>query len=178
MGMVSAAMSVPLWAQSAPPPASNTPSTPEPSAAQRFPFPGEQPAAPATNPPQPAVPDSGGYSSSKDTGPDAAPELHDLGPGGQTQQVDVERAAKDKQVAAFYERDWNYHGAYLRYKDAVLYSPNDADAHFGLAEMARKLNKKDEALREYEAYLKLEPKGHRAHEAEKALEDMAAPGGH
>lgn len=189
-----------------------TPSAPEPSAVQRFPFPGETAAPDATAPPpiaptpqpsstpttdaahqfpfpgdsnppttqsQPKAADKG-FSSSRDTStpnPDTPPELHDLDSSSVPLPVDLARAVEDKKVAAFYERDWNYRGAYQRYKDAVRYAPDDADAHFGLAEMARHLGKKDEAQREYGAYLQLKPDGHRAHEAEKAIADLVAPGG-
>ncbi len=98
--------------------------------------------------------------------------LEDAGSSG---RVDTARADKDLNVADFYTKDGNYAGAYLRYKDAVTFDPEDADAHFGLAEMARKTGKPAaEAIAEYEAGLKLDPKNIHAKAARKALEELQA----
>ncbi len=75
-------------------------------------------------------------------------------------------------VADFYIKDGNYAGAYLRYKDAVVFSPDDPDAHFGLAEMARRKGNKPEAIAEYNACLKVDPEGRHAKEARKALAEL------
>jgi len=143
-------------------------------AARKYPFPGDTaPAAPA---------DGSGYSSSSDSAPgNPAPgsvpdapvrkklQLEDAGSAG---HIDTARADKDQQVADFYIKDGNYAGAYLRYKDAVIFDPDNADAHFGLAEMARKKGKTDEAIEQYQASLKLDPKGEHAKEARKALAEL------
>jgi cytochrome c-type biogenesis protein CcmH/NrfG len=47
--------------------------------------------------------------------------------------------------------------------------PDDPEAHLMLAELALKLNKRDEAIAEYGACLKLDPSGKEAKDARKAL---------
>jgi tetratricopeptide (TPR) repeat protein len=107
--------------------------------------------------------------------PDAASrkklELHDEGSVG---HIDTARADKDETVADFYEKNGNYEGAYLRYKDAVMFNPDDPDAHYLMAEMAQKTGKNADAMREYAAGLKLDPKNKRAKEARKALAELQA----
>jgi len=175
---------------------------PAPSAAQLFPFPEDDSKtkeipelhpAPAPNVPSDArkqfpfpssgsQPADGGYSSSSDTAPtNPAPgsnpdvpvrhklELNDVGSSG---RIDTARAEEDQRVADFYAKDGNYAGAYLRYKDAVAFSPDDPNAHFGLAEMARKQGKKPEAIEQYNAYLKVDPQGKHTKEVRKALAEL------
>jgi Tfp pilus assembly protein PilF len=69
-------------------------------------------------------------------------------------------------------RDENYQGAYLRAKDAVTIQPDYSATHFALAQIAEKLKKKDEAIAEYQAYLKLDPDGEKAKDAKKALDEL------
>ncbi|HXC96351.1 MAG TPA: tetratricopeptide repeat protein [Edaphobacter sp.] len=87
-------------------------------------------------------------------------------------QSDDERVDEDLNIARFYMRDENYQGAYLRAKDAVKIQPEYSATHFALAETAQKLKKNDEAITEYEAYLKLDPDGEKAKAAKKALADL------
>ena len=68
--------------------------------------------------------------------------------------------------------DENYAGALLRAKDAIKLQPDYALAHFTLAQALQKLKKKDEAIAEYQAYLKLEPDGEKAKAAKQALTDL------
>ncbi len=96
-------------------------------------------------------------------------ELRDEGSAG---QVDTARAEKDETVADFYEKDGNYVGAYLRYKDAVAFDPDNAYDHFQLARLARKTGKTAEAMSEYSATVKLDPQGKYAKEARKMLAEM------
>jgi Tfp pilus assembly protein PilF len=79
---------------------------------------------------------------------------------------------EDLSVAKFYMNDENYPGAYLRAKDAVGIQPDYSAAHFALAEIAQKMKKKDEAILEYQTYLKLDPDGEKAKAARKALADL------
>jgi Tfp pilus assembly protein PilF len=72
----------------------------------------------------------------------------------------------------FYMNDENYAGAYLRAKDAVKIQPEYSETHFALAEIAQKMKKKDEAIAEYQTYLKLDPDGEKAKAAKKALADL------
>jgi hypothetical protein len=87
-------------------------------------------------------------------------------------QTDDERVDEDLAVAKFYLRDENYQGAYLRAKDAVSVQPEYSAAHFALAEVAEKMKKKDEAIAEYQTYLKLDPEGEKAKAAKKALAEL------
>ena len=87
-------------------------------------------------------------------------------------QTDDERVDEDLSVAKFYLNDENYQGAYLRAKDAVNIQPEFSAAHFTLAEIAQKMKKKDEAIAEFQTYLKLDPEGEKAKAAKKALAEL------
>ncbi|HEX4006984.1 MAG TPA: tetratricopeptide repeat protein [Acidobacteriaceae bacterium] len=99
-------------------------------------------------------------------------ELQD---SGSSADVDSHLAKKDTQVGAFYLQTHDYQGAYDRFREATLADPGNAEAVFGLAEAARRLNHRDEALRNYRLYLSALPDGPRAKEARKALKEMGAP---
>lgn len=170
----------------------DAPEAPEsPAAKKDFPFPGD-----ASKPDATATPGAGNSSSSSSSSGDAptmdadgnpiTPALQDKGTEGQApvpgrhilhrvnpigtklQTVD-ERETEDLDIAHFYISTGDLHGAYLRSQDAVKTAPDDPDAHFLLAETALKLNKKDEAIAEYNACLKLDPPAKQAKEARKAL---------
>jgi tetratricopeptide (TPR) repeat protein len=98
--------------------------------------------------------------------------LHRVNPVGTKLQTADEREAEDLSVARFYTETGDLQGAYLRSQDAVKTEPDDPDAHFALAEAALKLNKRDEAIAEYKACLKLDPVDKEAKEARKALERL------
>jgi hypothetical protein len=166
-----------------------TPEAPKPPA-DAFPFPGEAPAAPA---PAPASSSSSSSSSSsadptadpaatdpaaaglKDKGSEGsqAPQgrhlLHRVNPIGTKLQSADDREAEDLDVAHFYLQSGDIKGAYLRTQDAVRTAPDDPDAHFALAEAALKLDKRDEAIAEYTACLKLDPTDKEAKAARKQL---------
>jgi tetratricopeptide (TPR) repeat protein len=165
-----------------PPPDSPTPATTPSGAAAQHPFP--------TQPP-PKLPgdDSSSSSSSSSSNDDSDPthpddpafkgdnppegtSVHRKLPKPQHLQSDDERVDEDLTVAKFYFHDENYQGAYLRAQDAVKIQPEYSATHFALAEAAQKLKKKDEAIAEYQAYLKLDPDGEKAKEAKKALADL------
>ncbi|HEX7158039.1 MAG TPA: tetratricopeptide repeat protein, partial [Edaphobacter sp.] len=93
-------------------------------------------------------------------------------PKVQNPQSDEERATEDLNVAKFYEDQGNLNAAYLRLKDAVKYQPNDSDVHFELAQLAQKMNKRDEAIAEFGTYLKLDPDGLKIKQAKKALAQL------
>lgn len=161
------------------PPNSPQPATAPSDAATQHPFP--------TQPP-PKLPgdDSSSSSSSSSDDPNAAPNdnpdskgdppegtsVHRKLPKVKRVQTDDERVDEDLSVAKFYLHDENYQGAYLRAKDAVQVQPEYSAAHFALAEIAQKMKKKDEAIAEYQAYLKLDPDGEKAKAAKKALADL------
>jgi hypothetical protein len=180
------------------PDAPNAPDAPgatgnsSPAPPKKFPFPGD-----AEKPDANAGAASSSSSSSSSSGDDpapvdpnagsgAAPDLKDAGssgssptpgrhilhrvnPVGTKLQTTDEREQEDLDVAHFYVDSGDLQGAYLRGKDAVKIAPDDADAHFTLAEIAAKLNKRDEAIAEFNAVLKLDPTEKQAKDAHKAL---------
>lgn len=79
-----------------------------------------------------------------------------MNPLGTKLQTIDEREQEDLDVAHFYVESGDLQGAYLRSQDAIKVAPDDPDAHFALAEVALKLNKRDEAIAEYNACLKLD----------------------
>lgn len=176
---------------------SPAPNEPGKSASQKFPFPGEAskpdlsgaatssssssssssddgiPAdtpdsAPGANPSNagPALKDAG---SSGDNPTPGRHILHRVNPPGTKLQTADEREAEDLDVAHFYMDQGDLAGAYLRGKDAVTTKPDDPEAHFLLAEIANKLNKREEAIAEYNACLKLDPTDKQARDSRKAL---------
>lgn len=199
------------------------PSSKEPSAAERFPFPGETPAPPmpgastpspdapapqshhpsateehpfpGSAPPMPGSDSESSSSSSSSSGDSSSssnsdsnpetgsPPLDDKGdnprasvrrrlPKVEKLQSDEERAAEDLNVAKFYEDKGDLNAAYLRTKDAVKVQPSDPEAHIALARVAQKMNKRDEAIAEYNAYLQLSPDGTMITQAQKALNQL------
>jgi tetratricopeptide (TPR) repeat protein len=89
--------------------------------------------------------------------------------------VNPKLASEDVRVGGFYLDRHDYKGAYLRYKEASLADPENADAVFGLAEAARGLSHKDEAAQNYRIYLDVVPDGKKAKEARKALAELGIP---
>ncbi|HEV2276754.1 MAG TPA: tetratricopeptide repeat protein [Acidobacteriaceae bacterium] len=81
---------------------------------------------------------------------------------------------KDVQVGMFYLKTGDFKGAYDRFSEASRIDPSNADAVFGLAESARHLNLRDEAIRNYRLYLSALPDGPRAKAARKGLKDLGA----
>ena len=155
-------------------PAPQTPDGPKakPSEADQNPFPAEQSrkAAQQANPGSQAPSGSApGYSSSQ-TGlqgidvPKSTDELRSI----HSPSV----GKKDTQVGLFYLKTGNYQGAYDRFVEATKVDPTNADAVFGLAESARHLNHRDEAVRNYQLYLSALPDGPRAKDARKGLKEL------
>ena len=94
-----------------------------------------------------------------------------MNPIGTKLQTIDEREQEDLDVSHFYVDQGDLQGAYLRSQDAVKIAPDDPEAHFSLAEVAQKMNKRDEAIAEYNACLKLDtdPSDKLVKEARKAL---------
>ncbi|HZP16322.1 MAG TPA: tetratricopeptide repeat protein [Terriglobales bacterium] len=128
-------------------------------------------------------------SSSKDTRIDLSPPNDDAAnhPEGTPPVVDAEdseadvqefhawdphKAVKDIEVGNFYYKKKNYRAALERYKDALIYKPNDAVANFRLAECEEKTGNPSEAAVHYSEYLKILPHGPFAADAQKALERL------
>ena len=88
---------------------------------------------------------------------------------------DPHKAAKDIEVGDYYFKRKNYIGAESRYREALFYKDNDAVATYKLAVCLEKLNRGDEALTQYESYLKILPYGPETAEAKKAIERLKSP---
>ena len=140
-----------------------------------------------------SLPDDTGESSSKDTQIDISPPADDTkehpqsgaaltdegssANGGPMEfhAFDPHKAAKDIEVGDYYFKRKNYGGAESRYREALIYKVNDAVATYKLAVCLEKLNRLDEALTEYQNYVKILPYGPEAAEAKKAIERLKTP---
>jgi tetratricopeptide (TPR) repeat protein len=89
---------------------------------------------------------------------------------------DPHKAAKDVEVGDFYYKRKNYRAALARYKEALIYKPNDALATYRLAECQDKTGDGSEAVTHYQDYLKILPHGPFAADAQRALERLKADG--
>ena len=67
-------------------------------------------------------------------------------------------AKEDVAIGKMYMQSENYKGAYIRYKEALSLDPDSADAAFGIAESARKMNQTQEAIANYQLCLDLDPR--------------------
>jgi tetratricopeptide (TPR) repeat protein len=153
---------------------------------------GERDANQNQPPPRSERSKEAGESSSRDSRIDLSPPSNDAkdhpnstlprddaddNPPGDVQEFhtfDPHRAAKDIEVGDFYFKKKNYGAALERYREALLYKPNDAFANFRMAQAFEKLARLDEAAEHYQEYLKILPTGPQAEEAKKALEKLKA----
>lgn len=189
----SAAEQFPFPGEAAKPvsPAESAPDAPKPStgrrsAAEEHPFPTKSPPmsdADSSSSSSSSSSDSSSSDPDRGANPDApssAPWADEAAssrsrrklPKVEKLQSDEERAAEDLSVAKFYEGNGNLTAAYLRTKDAVQVQPDDPETHFALAEIAQKLKKREEAVAEYNTYLKLDPDGTKINAAHKALSQL------
>ena len=99
---------------------------------------------------------------------DAASDVQEFRPW------DPHKAAKDVEVGDFYFKRKNYRAALERYREALVYKPNDALANFRLAECLEKTGNPGEALTHYQEYLKILPHGPLSPDAQKALDRLKA----
>jgi tetratricopeptide (TPR) repeat protein len=81
-------------------------------------------------------------------------------------------ARKDAEIGDYYLESGNFKGAYERFTEANRSDPGNAEAVYGLGESARRLNRRDEALRNYRLYLAALPRGPHAKEIRKAMKEM------
>ncbi len=154
---------------------------PQADAAGKFPFPGEpeapsagssssSSAAPSSpdadapdspDSPDPSEPDAGNGAPAKSTRTSRRrlPKVEDLS----------HREAEDLDISRYYTSTGNHLAAYLRAKDAAATIPDDPEAHYALATTAARLHKNDEAIAEYDAFLKLDPDNDKSKAARKAL---------
>lgn len=152
-------------------------------------MPGPNSAPPRSDHVDAASLDDSGDSSSKDTQIDLSPPAGDDKAHPHSAEVlmdaeagngdisefhpwDPHKAAKDIEVGDYYFKRKNYVGAESRYREALLYKDDDADATFKLAVCLEKMARPDEARAEYESYLKILPYGPQAPEAKKALDRL------
>src|SRR5258708_28129011 len=94
---------------------------------------------------------------------DAASDVQEMHPW------DPHKAAKDIEVGDFYFKRKNYRAALERYKEALIYKPNDAIANFRLAECSEKTGNPADAVTHYQEYLKILPQGPFAADAQQAV---------
>lgn len=160
-----------------------TPASSRKSAAEEHPFPSDAPPAlPGSDPPSSSSSSSSSSGdSSSNTDPDAPPPSAPWADHGANRkklpkvekiQTPEDRAAEDLSVAKFYEGRGNLNAAYLRTKDAVQVQPDDPETHFALAQIAQKMQKREEAIAEFNSYLKLDPDGLNIKAARKALSQL------
>jgi tetratricopeptide (TPR) repeat protein len=154
--------------------------------------PSDKGPAPSQEPPRYEPEREPGVSSSRDTKIDITPPKDDAKshPNSSSAVVDAEteassdvqelhpwdphKAAKDVEVGDFYFRRKNYRASLDRYREALLYKPDDAVANFRMAESFEKLDEPDEAATHYQEYLKILPRGPLSASAEKALARLKA----
>jgi hypothetical protein len=138
-----------------------------------FPFPDDAGSEAAT----PKAASDGGVPD-KPTGPPVNPNfsssatLHDEGSSGTETPADPKRVKVDQGVAKYYWHLKDWEGAYLRYKDALRFGPENPDTLFGLAEAEAKLGKNLNARKHYEEYLHVAPDGPRAHDVVRAVANL------
>lgn len=136
----------------------------------------------SSQPPRETPPEPSGSSTSKDDKIDISPPANDAkehpnaglddSDVGEFHPFDPHRAAKDVEVGDFYFKQRNYRAAISRYREALLYKPNDALATYRLADALEKSGNLSEAAQNYRSYLKILPYGPRAKDAQKALERL------
>jgi tetratricopeptide (TPR) repeat protein len=124
-----------------------------------------------------------GESSSKDTqvdqaapGDDSAkhPDSEDLSSTTELKPWNPHRAMKNIEVGDFYMKKGNYRAAISRYREALEWKPRDATATFKLAQALDKTEQRSAAAEQYQAYLKILPRGVYAEDCKKALERLNA----
>src|SRR5579863_1396883 len=93
---------------------------------------------------------------------------------GEFHPWDPHKAAKSVEVGDYYFKRRNYKAAEDRYREALYYKENDAEATFHLALCLQKMERPREALAQYESYLKILPYGPHGNEAQKAIEHLTA----
>ena len=91
---------------------------------------------------------------------------------GEFHPWDPHKAAKSVEVGDYYFKRKNYKAAEDRYREALYYKENDAEATFHLAVCLQKMERPGEALAEYESYLKILPSGPHAKDAHLAIDDL------
>ena len=126
---------------------------------------------------QSAPPLGDNESSSKQTQIDISPPKDDAAKHPDSDVSDVtemhtwnpHKAQKDVEVGEYYLKRKNYRAAEDRFREALICKPGDAVATYRLAEVLDAQGHSEEAVKNYEAYLKIPSSGKFAPEAKKAL---------
>lgn len=79
------------------------------------------------------------------------------------------KAEKDLEVGEFYFKRKNYHAAEDRFREALTFKPGDATATYCLAKALDAEEQYDEAMKEYQEYLKIDSSGNYTSAAKKAI---------
>jgi tetratricopeptide (TPR) repeat protein len=103
-----------------------------------------------------------------DTNSDGASDIQEFHPW------DPHKALKDIEVGDFYFKRKNYRAALDRYREALLYKPNDALANFHMGQCFEKLDDPGEAVTHFQEYLKILPHGPLSEEARKEIDKLKA----
>ena len=123
-----------------------------------------------------------GESSSKQTAIDISPPANDAKshPEAELGSSDVDeftpydpmKAMKCIEVGDWYYKQENYKAAVSRYREALEWKPQDAEATYKLAQVLNKTGDVNGAKENYEAYLKILPNGPYAKKAKEALSKL------
>src|SRR4051812_19939755 len=112
-----------------------------------------------------------GESSSKDTKINAPSPTGSAEPDvPEAKPWDPHKADKNIEIGDYYFNQKNYRAAESRYREALEWKPGDAIATYKLGEVMEKEGNLTQARQNYEAYLKILPRGPLAEKAKKALE--------
>ncbi|HEX8812056.1 MAG TPA: hypothetical protein VF742_08700, partial [Terracidiphilus sp.] len=87
---------------------------------------------------------------------------------------DPHKAAKDVEVGDFYFKRKSYRAAEDRYREALYYKDNDAVATYRLAVCLEKMDLPQDAIQEFESYLRIMPHGPQSEDARKAIDRLKA----
>lgn len=121
-------------------------------------------------------------SSSKQTQIDISPPKDDAAKHPESDVSEVtemhtwnpHKAQKDVEVGEFYMKRKNYRAAEDRFREALIYKPGDAVATYRLAEVLDAQGHSEEAVKNYEQYLKIPSNGKFTTETKKALARLEA----
>ena len=150
---------------------------PDDNRPDKFPFPGGAPTAPPRSDPR-----GPNDSSSKDRNVDISPPPDDYkhegsdligpepGPGFvEMKPWNPHQADKDVEVGMYYFKQKNYPAAESRFREALYWQDNHAEALYRLGIVLEKQGKNPEAKSYYQQYLKILPNGDLARDAKKGL---------